>query len=347
MQYRDLGRTGLRVSALCLGSMTWGTQNTEAEGHEQIDAALDAGVNFIDTAQMYPTTPQGEETTGDTERIIGTWLAKSGRRDDVILATKVTGEGHSFIRGGDPITPGVIRDAVDASLRRLQTDYIDLYQLHWPNRGSYHFRRNWTYDPSSQSRERTLADIRECLEALGELVDAGKIRHVGLSNETCWGTSRFLAIAAANGLPRIASIQNEYSLLCRHFDLDLAELSHHESVGLLAFSPLAGGVLTGKYQGDRTPPGSRRALNENVGGRYNEYAVPAIDGYLDVARKHDLDPVHMALAFCLSRPFMTSVIFGATSMAQLDNSLAAADLELGQEVIDDIEAVRRRYPMPI
>ncbi len=347
MKYNELGRTGVRVSALCLGTMTWGTQNTEAEGHAQIDAALDAGINFIDTAEMYPTTPQSRDTMGRTEEIVGTWIASRGRRDDVILATKVTGEGHSYIRDGAPITPDAIRSALEGSLRRLKTDYVDLYQIHWPNRGSYHFRKNWNFDPSGQDREHVVEDIHATLDALGELVKAGKIRFVGLSNESCWGTCQFLSVAERYALPRVVSIQNEYNLLCRHFDLDLAELSHHEDVGLLAFSPLAGGVLTGKYRDGRIPPGSRRSLNETVGGRYNEYSIAAVDAYDDVARRHGIDPVRMALAFCLSRPFMTSAIFGATSMEHLHNSLAAADLELEREVLDDIAAVRRRYPMPI
>ncbi len=346
MQYRPLGRTGVEVSALTLGSMTWGSQNSEAEGHAQLDAAIDAGINLVDTAEMYPTTPQSSQTTGHTEAIIGSWLARRGRRDDVLIATKITGEGHGYIRDGAPITAEAIDRAVADSLRRLRTDYIDLYQLHWPNRGSYHFRKWPDYDPSDQARN-VDEDIARLLGALQRHVDAGAIRFVGLSNETCWGTGRFLAAAEAGAGPRVVSIQNEYSLLCRGFDLDLAELAHHEQVGLLAFSPLAAGILTGKYAGDLTPAGSRRSINDTVGGRLTPAVTAAVDEYLAVARRHQLDPAQMALAFCLSRPFMTSAIFGATSMAQLDNSLAAADLVLDAEVLAEIGAVHRRYPLPM
>ncbi|MBL4873722.1 MAG: aldo/keto reductase [Rhodobacteraceae bacterium] len=349
MQYKKLGRTDISVSSLCLGSMTWGTQNSEAEGHGQIDIALEHGVNFIDTAEMYPTTPLGQETQGSTEEIIGSWIAKTGRRDDVIIATKVVGGGSNAVRGRDAadISPDTIREAVEGSLKRLQTDYIDLYQFHWPNRGSYHFRKYWTFDPSGQNRHETRDHMTECLRTLGELVSEGKIRHFGTSNESCWGVSQFLEIAEAEGLPRMISIQNEYSLLCRIYDLDLAELSINEDVGLLAFSPLAAGILTGKYQGDVTPVGSRRTFSSNLGGRLTEYAYPAVDAYLAVAKKHGLDPSQMALAFCTARPFMASVIFGATTNEQLENSLKAGDVTLSDEVMTDIQAVHREHPMPI
>ena len=347
MQYRELGRTGMKVSALCLGSMTWGTQNTEAEGHNQIDIALDAGVNFIDTAEMYPVNPLSAETQGRTEEIIGSWFQRSGRREDVILATKVTGKGYRAVRDGAPITGDTIREAIDGSLRRLRTDYVDLYQVHWANRGSYHFRQAWGYDPTGQDREETRAHILDVLETMDELVRVGKIRHVGLSNESCWGGCQYLEISEHRQLPRVGSIQNEYSLMHRLFDLDLAELSHNENVGLLAYSPLATGILSGKYQGDRTPEGSRRAFSADLGGRYTEHAIPAVEAYLDIARRHGLDPCRMALAFCLARPFMTSAIFGATSTAQLENSLRAAELVLGQEIMAEIEATHRRFPMPM
>ena len=349
MKYKKLGRTDIEVSELCLGSMTWGTQNSEAEGHGQIDIALNHGVNFIDTAEMYPTTPLSQDTQGRTEEIIGSWIAKTGRREDVVVATKVTGSGSSAVRGRDgaDISPATIREAVEGSLKRLQTDYIDLYQFHWPNRGSYHFRKYWKFDPSGQDRNKTRDDITECLQTVGELVKEGKIRSFGTSNESCWGVSQFLEISEAEGLPRMASIQNEYSLLCRIYDLDLAELSINEDVGLLAYSPLAAGILTGKYQGNITPEGSRRTFSDNLGGRLTEYAYPAVDAYLAVAKKHDLDPSQMALAFCMTRPFMTSVIFGATSNEQLENSLKSADLSLSTEVMDDIQTVHRTHPMPI
>ena len=347
MEYRKLGRTGLDVSALCLGTMTWGSQNTEAEAHAQIDRALDAGINFIDTAEMYPTTPNVAETQGDTERHIGSWLAKSGRREEIILASKITGPGREWIRDGRPIDGASVAAAIDGCLERLKTDYIDLYQIHWPNRGSYHFRQSWKYDPSRQDRQGTVPHLEEVLEALGRAVDAGKIRHVGLSNDTCWGTAKYLEISERRNLPRIQSIQNEYSLMHRLFDLDLAELSHHEEVGLLAYSPLAAGMLSGKYQGDVTPEGSRRSFNPDLGGRLKPAALDVVQEYLDVAARHGLDPCQMALAFCLARPFMTSVIIGATTMDQLETNLGAIDVTLGDEVMADIAAVHRRFPVPM
>ena len=347
MQYRPLGRTGIEVSAYCLGSMTWGTQNTEAEGHAQIDAALDAGVNFIDTAEMYPTTPLSPETQGRTEEIIGSWCAKSGRRKDVVIATKIVGEGFKGIRCGVPIQPATIVEAVEGSLRRLQTDYIDLYQLHWPNRGSYHFRKWHSFDPTGQDRS-TPDDIAACLEALDGLVKAGKIRAIGLSNDSAWGTMQFLKIAEINGWPRVASIQNEYSLLCRHYDLDLAELTHHEDVGLLAFSPLAAGILTGKYLDNAKPGGSRRAISsENLGGRLTDRVEGPTRAYVALAREHGLDPVELALAFCAQRPFMTSVIFGATTMEQLSTALGAAEITLSDDILDAITAIRLGHPVPM
>jgi len=271
MKMNKLGRTGIAVSEICLGTMTWGVQNTEAEAHAQMDHAVAEGVNFFDTAEMYPTNPKTAETQGRTEEYIGTWFRKSGRRGDVVLASKITGDGVDWIRDGGPITAAAIREAVAGSLKRLKTDYIDLYQLHWPNRGSYHFRKSWNYDPSGQDTGKALEDTYEILETLSGLVKEGKIRAIGLSNDTAWGTMQFLDMAAKHGFPRVASIQNEYNLLCRYFDLDLAEVAHHEDVGLLAFSPLAGGLLTGKYQGGALPKGSRRTLTPDLGGRYTPH----------------------------------------------------------------------------
>ena len=346
MEYRRLGRSDLEVSEICLGSMTWGTQNTEAEGHAQIDYALDHGVNFIDTAELYPSCPMTAETAGRTEDIIGTWIAASGRRDDIVLATKVAGEGIAYVQDGAPITPEKIRISLEGSLRRLQTDYVDLYQLHWPNRGSYHFRQNWRYDPSQQDRQAMQDHVHETLACLDELVQAGKIRTIGLSNETCWGTSQYLRAAEEHGYPRVVSIQNEYSLMYRSHDLDLAELSHHEEVGLLPYSPLCCGMLTGKYADGLRPPGSRMTINPEMYGRAVDSAWPVLDAYVGVARKHGLDPAQMAIAFCNQRPFVTSSIIGATSIDQLSVNLGAADIRLGEEVLEDIHAVYRRYPMP-
>jgi aryl-alcohol dehydrogenase-like predicted oxidoreductase len=225
MEYRNLGNSDLAVSEICLGSMTWGTQNSEAEGHAQIDYALDHGVNFIDTAELYPVNPMSAETVGRTEEIIGSWFARSGRRDAFILASKVAGNGHEYLQNGIDISPQKIRISLEGSLRRLQTDHIDLYQLHWPNRGTYHFRNNWRFDATRQDTQQTLDHIYSSLECLGQLVDEGKIRSIGLSNESCWGSAQFLRIATEHGFPRIVSLQNEYSLLYRTHDLDLAELS--------------------------------------------------------------------------------------------------------------------------
>ncbi len=347
MQFRKLGRSEIEVSQYCLGSMTWGTQNSEAEGHTQIDAALDAGINFIDTAEMYPTTPLSPETAGRTEEILGTWIANSGRRDDVVVATKVVGEGYKGIRNGAEISPQTITTAVEGSLKRLQTDYIDLYQLHWPNRGSYHFRKWHSFDPTQQDRAKAQDDILAALQTLQGLVEAGKIRTVGLSNESTWGTAQFLRIAEQHGLPRVVSTQNEYSLLCRHFDLDFAELSHHEDVGLLSFSPLAAGILTGKYLDGAVPAGSRKSINDALGGRFTDRLDAPLRAYLDIAKRHGLDPTQMALAFCASRPFMTSTIFGATTMDQLSTALGAIDLTLSDDVLAEIHEVYVQHPIPM
>ena len=345
MQTRPIGRTGLKTGIFSLGTMTFGTQTPEGDAHRQLDMAAEAGMNLIDTAELYPVNPIAAETCGDSEVIVGNWLAKSGKRNDVLIATKVAGSGAKAIRDGAPISPETITAAVEASLKRLQTDVIDLYQLHWPNRGSYHFRQNWTFDASGQDTADTLTHMQAVLETLGSLVKAGKIRHIGLSNESAWGSAQFLRIAEAHGLPRIATIQNEYSLLCRHYDLDLAELGHHEDVGLLAFSPLATGLLTGKYSGDTIPQGSRRTLNAELGGRVNARSLAVADEYVALALAHGLDPVHMALAFCTSRPFMAASIVGATTSDQLAHLLKGADLVLSEEVLAGIQAIYSRTPM--
>jgi len=346
MKLNPLGQTGLMVSELCLGTMTYGTQTPEADAHIQIDYALDHGVNFVDTAEMYPVNPVAKETIGRTEEIIGNWFEKTGRREDVILATKHSGEGLQAVRDGAPISKETISATVEGNLRRLKTDYIDLYQFHWPNRGSYMFRKNWTYDPSVQNKTETLDNMLECLEELQKLVDKGKIRAFGLSNESAWGTAQWLRISEDRGLPRVASIQNEYSLLCRLYDTDLAELSVNEKVGLLAFSPLAAGYLTGKYQDDAVPDHSRITLQPQMGGRNTDRVRPAVAAYLKVAQKHGLDPVHMALAFCFQRPFMASVIFGATTQTQLEHALKAQDIVLSDEVMVDIDVAHRAHAMP-
>ena len=347
MKYNKLGNTDIDVSAICLGSMTWGSQNTTEEGHAQIDMALERGVNIIDTAEMYPTTPISADTQGEPERIIGRWNAKSGRRDEVLIATKVAGEGFRGIRDGAPISAETITIAVEKSLQALQTDYIDLYQLHWPNRGSYAFRQNWRYDPRKQDKQATIEHMLAVLEKMDELCKQGKVRHFGLSNEGAWGTSQWLRFAEDRDLPRMASIQNEYSLLCRLFDTDLAELSHNEDVGLLSFSPLACGLLTGKYSADGTPPkGSRKDINDTLGGRITPRLWPAIDAYAGIAAEFGIDMTQMALAWAMRRPFMGSVIFGATTLDQLATAIGSAELELSDDVMARIDAAHKDHPMP-
>ena len=346
MERRTLGRTGIEVSALCLGSMTWGTQNTAEEGHAQIDRALEAGIDFIDTAEMYPVNPVSAETIGRTEEIIGEWVATSGCRNEVILATKHSGAGLGYVRDGAPITAESIPGTVEGSLKRLRTDVIDLYQFHWPNRGSYMFRQNWTYDPSGQDPVAVRQNMEDCLGALAREVERGTIRAFGLSNESAWGTAEWLAAADRTGGPRVASVQNEYSLLCRLYDTDMAELSVNEDVGLLSFSPLAAGFLTGKYQGGAVPEKSRMSLNPDMGGRKSPRVFDAVDAYLQIAERHGLDPTQMALAWCLTRPFMASVIFGATTMAQLELAIGAAEVTLSDEVMAEIDTAHRAHPMP-
>jgi len=347
MKYNPLGRTGISVSEICLGTMTWGSQNSEQDAHDQLDYALSRGVNFIDTAELYPTTPLSPDTYGDTERFIGNWLKARGNRDKVVLASKVAGAGRSYIRGGAPMSRAGIVEAIDNSLSRLKTDYVDLYQLHWPNRGHYHFRNAWNYDPSKQDRAKVAAELAEILETVGDLVKAGKVRALGLSNDTAWGVMQMLKLSEEKGLPRVASIQNEYNLLYRPYDLDLAEVSHHEEVGLLAYSPLAAGLLTGKYLDGARPDGSRLTTNADLGGRYQPHQEPAVRAYVELARENGMDPAQMALAFCLTRPFMASVIIGATSMEQLKTDIAAKDLALSADVVNGIRRIHRLYPAPM
>ncbi len=346
MRYRELGKTGLQVSVIGLGTMTWGRQNTEEEGHKQMDYALERGVNFFDTAEMYAIPPTAE-TIGKTEEIIGTWFAARKNRDKVVLASKVAGAGFSWIREGkSAIDKKNILAAIEGSLKRLQTDYIDLYQLHWPNRDVYHFDDRWGYSAAHIDKAAEEEKFVEVLEALDELVKDGKVRHVGLSNETAWGTMKYLQLAEKYGLPRMASVQNEYSLLCRMFDWDMGEVSLAENVGLLAWSPLAGGMISGKYKDGKRPGGTRWSLDHRPLFRDTEWANRAVDSYIDVAQKHGLDVCQMALAFVNDRPFVTSNLIGATNMEQLKSNIESVDITLSEEVLNDIEAVRRDYPMP-
>lgn len=346
MKMNNLGGSDLKVSELCLGSMTWGTQNSVEEAHEQIDRALEAGINFVDTAEMYPVNPVSAETTGRTERIIGLWFERSNRRDEMILATKHSGAGMMHVRDGAPISSKTIRETVEGSLRRLKTDYIDLYQFHWPNRGSYMFRQNWTFDPSGQDRSDTIAHMDDAMGALQDEVKRGTIRYFGLSNESAWGMAQWSEAAQRTGGPRPISVQNEYSLLCRMADTDVAEACINERIDMFAFSPLATGLLTGKYQDGAVPDGSRLTLNADLGGRKTRRAFEAVDAYLTVAREHDLDPSQMALAWACQRPFMGSVIFGATKPDQLETAIGAADMALSEEVLTALDDVNRAHPLP-
>ncbi len=346
MERMQLGRSGIEVSAWCLGTMTYGNQTPQEDAHRQIDMALDAGIDFIDTAEMYPVNPVALATMGLSEEIVGNWIARSGRRSDVVIATKVTGPNGFGIRDGKGFDGPTIAQTVDASLRRLQTDVIDLYQLHWPERGSYMFRKNWHYDPSDQDRAATLAHMDDVLGAMADLVTAGKVRAFGLSNESCWGTTRWIDRADAADAPRVAAVQNEYSLLCRLYDTDMAEMAVNEEVTLLAFSPLAAGLLTGKYQNGAVPPGSRMALNGDLGGRKSARVFAVVQAYLDLAAEHGLDPVHMAMAWCRTRPFAVCPIFGATTAAQLDHILAGAQIVLSADVVERLDALQKAHPMP-
>lgn len=341
MQTRPLGDTGIEVSRLCLGTMTFGEQNSEAEAHEQLERAVAFGINFIDTAEMYPVPPRAE-TQGRTESYIGSWLKRRGSRDDVIIATKAAGPGLEHIRGGPRLTRAHLHQAIDESLERLQTDYVDLYQLHWPERKANFFGKlGYMHD-----QEEDATPLEETLAALKELVDAGKVRAIGLSNDTPWGVMRALHLAESQGLPRVASVQNPYNLLNRSFEVGLAEIAHRERVGLLAYSPLAFGMLSGKYLDGARPEGARLTLFERFQRYTNPQAQAATAEYVRIAQEAGLDPAQMALAFVNSRPFLTSNIIGATSMAQLESNLASESLRLDGEVLEAIEDVHRRHSNP-
>lgn len=347
MEYRKLGRTDLSVSAICLGSMTWGQQNTEQEGHAQLDYALAQGVNFIDTAEIYSIPPR-PETQGSTERIIGTWLAARKNRDKVVIATKVAGRGDAhWLREGDEKTVldrKNIRFAIDGSLKRLQTDYVDLYQLHWPDRSLPLWGAGGTTYRRPSHREEI--PIEETLEALAELVTEGKVRHIGLSNETPWGVGRFLRAAELGHGPRVVSIQNAYNLLNRTFEMGLAEFAERDQVGLLAHSPLAQGYLTGKYQGGARPAGARTTLFERA-QRYEKPGVEtAIDAYLALAKDLGADPSQLAIAYVTSRPFVTSNIIGATTMAQLKTDLGSVQLRITPEIEKRIDEIHQLHSNP-
>jgi aryl-alcohol dehydrogenase-like predicted oxidoreductase len=345
MDYRRLGRSDLKVSSICLGSMTWGEQNSEAEGFAQMDYAFAEGVNFIDTAEMYPIATRAE-TYGRTEEIIGSWMAARGNRDKVILATKIVGpngERFPYIRGGETrFDRKHIAAAVESSLKRLQTDYIDLYQLHWPDRATNDFG-TLAYQHEDGAAE---TPVEETLEALDAVVKAGKVRFVGLSNENPWGVMRFLAGAERGLGPRVVSVQNPYNLLNRSYETRLAEVSIREEVGLLAYAPLAAGTLSGKYLDGQWPAGARRTLwpgNKRYQGAQADAATAA---YVQIARDNGLDPAHLALAFVLRQRFLGAAIIGATGMAQLKTDIGAVRVELTEDVLQAIEEVHKRYTYP-
>ena len=345
MQYRKLGHTDLDVSVICLGSMTWGEQNTAAEAHEQLDFAVQQGVNFIDTAELYPS-PIRAETQGRTEEYIGSWLKQRPDRDKLVIATKICpAASHvKYLRGGkNRLDRQNLQLAVDASLKRLQTDYVDLYQVHWPERGTNFFgRRDYCHAPDKDG-----VPIEETLSALAEQLRAGKIRYAGVSNETPWGVSEYLRLSREANLPRIVSIQNPYSLLNRIFETGLAEFTHRENLSLLAYSPLGFGVLSGKYLNGKQPEGARLTLFSGKYKRYeNEIAYECTRQYAGIARECGMDPAQLALAFVNRRPFVTSTIIGATSMAQLAVNIASADLELDKSVLQRIEEIHRSQPSP-
>ena len=321
--------------------MTWGEQNSEREAFAQLDCATERGVNFIDTAELYPVPPKAE-TYAHTETIIGHWLKAHGQRDKLVIATKIAGPGHLYIDGGRHFNRQHIEKAMENSLKRLQTDYIDLYQLHWPDRNTNNFgQRGFVHQDNELS-----TPIEETLEVLDTYIKAGKIRHIGLSNETPWGVMQFLQIAEKNGWPRVASIQNPYNLLNRSFEVGLAEIAHREKTGLLAYSPLAMGTLTGKYLNGARPKNTRMTLFARF-QRYNSpEAEAAIQAYVKLAKVHCLDPAQMALAYINSRSFVTSNIIGATSLKQLTLNIDSAELNLNHDVIDEINHVHARHPDP-
>ncbi|MFZ5462215.1 MAG: NADP(H)-dependent aldo-keto reductase [Pseudomonadota bacterium] len=343
MKRNTLGRSDLEVSRVCLGTMTFGQQTSEAEAHAQLDYAAERGVNFIDAAEMYPV-PARADTYGRTEEIVGNWLARQPR-DKFIIATKIAGPARNlkWIRGGPPaLDRANIRAAIEGSLRRLRTEYVDLYQLHWPERNTPLFGA-WQFDPA---RERECTPVLVQLEALGELVREGKVRYVGLSNETPWGVAQFVRLAESHGLPRVISVQNAYSLLNRVFEYGLAETCYREEVGLLAYSPLAFGHLTGKYLDDPRAPG-RVNLFENFGQRYTKPNVaPAARAYVELARAHGMTPATLALAFVYGRWFAASTLIGASTLEQLRENLAAYEVALAPEILQEIEAIHLRYTNP-
>ncbi|MEP5340104.1 MAG: aldo/keto reductase [Algibacter sp.] len=344
MKYTTLPNTNIKVSKICLGTMTWGKQNTQDEGFVQMDYALDQGVNFFDTAELYPV-PADAETYAKTERIIGNWFKKTGNRDQVVLASKIAGPGDytAHVRKTG-FSPSALKEAVDNSLTRLQTDYIDLYQLHWPERQTNFFGpRDYNHNPNDAWED----NFNEVLQTLDTIIKTGKIRKIGISNEKAWGTMRYLNESKTNDLSRISTIQNPYSLLNRTFEGDMAELSIRENIGLLAYSPLASGSLSGKYMNGKTPKNSRFDLFPRFAGRYNSpQALEATKGYFKIAEAHGLTLAQMSLAFVNQQPFVTSNIIGATNLAQLKENIESINVTLSDAVIEEINEVHNAFPNP-
>lgn len=344
MRQVELGGSGIRVGEWALGTMTWGNQTPEADAHRQMDMALDCGLTLWDCAEMYPTNPVRAETWGRSEEILGSWLARTGRRGEVVVATKVAGPRNA-LRGERGYGEGQVVASCEESLRRLGVETIDLLQLHWPERSHYHFRRNWSFRPDADA-EAVAARMDDVLGQLARLVEAGRVRAVGLSNETAWGTIRWRDRARAEGLPVMETVQNELSLLCRHADTDLAEVLAMEGVAMLAFSPLGAGLLTGKYQGGAMPQGSRKALNSDLGGRASPRVEGAVAAYLALVAEHGMDPVHVALAWHRTRSFASIPIVGATTAEQLARSLKGIEAQISPDLAQAIDAVHCQHPMP-
>ncbi|WP_455366244.1 NADP(H)-dependent aldo-keto reductase [Kaarinaea lacus] len=344
MEYRQLGHSDIKVSVICLGTMTWGEQNTESEAHQQLDYALERGVNFIDTAELYPVPPRAE-TYGLTEQYIGAWLKQRGNRDQVVLASKVASRGDwiSYMRDGNIcLDRKNIEAALEQSLQRLQTDYIDLYQLHWPDRNTNFFGKlGFEYVPDDNP-----VSIEETFDVINDIIKSGKVRYFGLSNETPWGAMQFVKVAEQKNYPRPVSIQNPYNLLNRSYEIGLSEVSHRENMGLLAYSPLGFGVLSGKYLHNAKPAGARLTLFDRFDRYTNENALRATEAYVGIAKRHGLDPAQMALAYVNSRSFLTANIIGATNMDQLKINIDSIDLQLDDDVITEIEAAHTAIPNP-
>ena len=342
MNYKKLGNTDLDVSTICLGTMTWGEQNTQDEAYEQMDFALSNGVNFWDTAELYAVPPR-KETYGDTEEIIGNWFEKTKKRKEVILATKVAGPARNYLRNGENSFTGPnLESALNNSLKRLKTDYVDLYQLHWPERNVNNFGRL-----GYVHKEKDWNQFEDVLGELNKYIKAGKIRYVGLSNETPWGALNYLQLSKDKNLPRMMSIQNPYSLLNRSYEVGLAEVSIREKIGCLAYSPLASGYLTGKYRNKNFPKGSRMERDFDFWTRYRKpNTEAAVELYFKICEKHNLNMTQMSIKFCEIQQFMTSVIIGATTMEQLKSDIESVNVNLSNDVIEEINQVQTIYPNP-